>query len=115
MTTPSDIIGVPPQLQATANVLEIIGDAVGTPDEVTAAGATTVTISQTGTGAITITPNATGGLTLEGPTTTAIVIGATTNHLGFYGVTPVARPSSSGVTTVAELITLLITTGIIST
>lgn len=117
MTTPADIVGQPPQLQATANVKAIIADSpAGTPSEVTAAGSTVVSVTQTGTGALEITGNTTGGVTVTaGASTGKVEIGAAENLLGFYGVTAVARPSSSGVTTVAELITLLITTGLIST
>ena len=98
--------------------LEVDGTPVtaGTPSEVTAAGSTVVSVTQTGTGALEITGNTTGGVTVTaGASTGKVEIGAAENLLGFYGVTAVARPSSSGVTTVAELITLLITTGLIST
>lgn len=110
MTVP-DIVGYPPQLQATANVLSIIGEAPG--DTLTASGTQVVTVSQTGTGAIHVTGNATGGVEVGGATDTSVTIGTLdTNKVGFCGATPIVPQSTGAVTTVAELLVLLINTGL---
>ena len=43
-----------------------------------------------------------------------VTVGAATGSVSFYGATPVAKQSSSGVTTVAGLITLLQNLGLVS-
>ena len=41
-------------------------------------------------------------------------LGTTTSKIGFYGTTPIVRPSAAAVITVADLVALLVTTGIIA-
>lgn len=73
-------------------------------------GSAGITITDTGTGPITI--NSAGSFVAIEALSGAVGINGAT--LGFYGVTGVARQSSAGITTVAQLVTALKNLGLLS-
>jgi hypothetical protein len=59
-------------------------------------------------------PRKGGAVTVRAVNTAAgLVIGATTDLIGFFGRTPAPRPSGAGITTLAELVSALQGLGIL--
>jgi hypothetical protein len=104
--------------------------AAGTGVLIADAGTNGINVVSTGSGGVSLTAqNAAGGITVQDEAGAGItvsstggvvelsgtdVIVGTGNNLAFYGVTPVARQSSTGITTVAQLVTALKNLGLLS-